>query len=141
MLEWLEGISLCLQHNGKESHDKRTNELAECILLPALVMTAASAALSCLAGQRGRSPGGCDATPLAFGRTFGSFSRLRALPRLDPETRTSHRQNCPGHQYGAGGFVVGLEASILRGSEGYPAEVYQKRFLEDHWRGIAEMKK
>ena len=84
MLEWLEVISLCLEHNGRESHDKRTDELAECILLSALVMTSASAALICLARQRGRSPGGCDATPLAFGRTFGVFSRLRALPRLDP---------------------------------------------------------
>ncbi len=84
MLEWPEGISRYRQHNGKESHDKKTNELAECILLPALVMTAASAALICLAGQRGRSPGDWDATPLTFGRTFGGFSRLSVLPRLDP---------------------------------------------------------
>ena len=47
-------------------------------------MTAASAAVIRFAGQRGRSPGGCDDTPLAFVWAFGRFPRLRALPRLDP---------------------------------------------------------
>ncbi len=86
-------------------------------------MTAAGAALLRLAGQRGCSPGGCDATHLAFACTFGGFSRLRALPCLDPQNRTPDRENCLSYQYGAGSFVVGLEASALRRSKGYCAEV------------------
>ncbi len=86
-------------------------------------MTAASAALFRLAGQRGCSPGGCDATHLALVGPLGGISRLRALPRLDSETRTPHWQNYPGRQYGAGSFAVGLEASALRRSKGYGAEV------------------
>ncbi len=86
-------------------------------------MTAASAALLRFFGQRGCSPGGCDATSLAFACTFGGFPRLRALPRLDPQNRTPDRENCPRRQYGAGSFPVGLEASALRRSKGYCAEV------------------
>ncbi len=86
-------------------------------------MTAAGAALLRLAGQRGHSPGGCDATSLAFACTFGGFSRLRPLPRLDPQNRTPDRENCPRRQYGAGSFAVGLEASALRRSKGYRREV------------------
>ncbi len=104
-------------------------------------MTAASAALLRLAGQRGCSPGGCDATHLALVGPLGGLPRLRALPRLDSETRTPHRQNYPSRQYGAGGFTVGLEASFLRRTKGYRAEVYDKRFLEVRWREITELRK
>ena len=76
-------------------------------------MTAASAAVIRLVGQRGHSPGGCDETHLTFVRAFGGLPRLRALPRLDPETRTPDRQNCPGGKYRAGGFTLGLAASLL----------------------------
>ncbi len=86
-------------------------------------MTAAGAALFRLAGQRGCSPGGCDATHLALVGPLGGFSRLRALPRLDSETRTPDRKNYLGYQYGAGSFAVGLEASALRRSKGYRGEV------------------
>ncbi len=86
-------------------------------------MTAAGAALFRLAGQRGCSPGGCDATPLALVGPLGGLPRLRALPRLDPQNRTPDRKNCPRRQYGAGSFAVGLEASFLRRSKGYRREV------------------
>ncbi len=85
-------------------------------------MTAAGAALFRLAGQRGYSPGGCDATHLALVGPLGGLPRLRALPRLDSETRTPHRQNYPGRQHGAGSFAVGLEASARRRSMGYRRE-------------------
>ena len=77
-------IGLCATATGKEKHEKRTNGLVQRFLVPALVMTAASAAVIRLVGQRGRGPGGCNKTPLAFVRTFGSLPSLRALPRLGP---------------------------------------------------------
>ncbi len=86
-------------------------------------MIAAGAALLRLAGQRGCSPGGCDATHLAFVGPLGGFPRLRTLPRLDPQNRTPHRKSYPGRQYGAGSFAVGLEASALRRSKGYRRQV------------------
>ncbi len=104
-------------------------------------MTAAGAAFLRLAGQRGHSPGGCDATHLALVGPLGGLTRLRALPRLDSETRTPHRKNYLGYQYGAGGFTVGVAASFLRRSKGYRAEVYDKRFLEVRWREITELRK
>ncbi len=104
-------------------------------------MTAAGAALLRLAGQRGHSPGGCDATSLAFACTFGCYPRLRALPRLVPQNRTPDRQNYPRRQYGTGSFTVGVAASFLRRSKGYRAEVYDKRFLEVRWREITELRK
>ena len=90
-------IGLCATATGKEKHEKRTNGLAERFLVPALVMTAAGAALFRLAGQRGCSPGGCDATHLALVGPLGGLPRLRALPRLDSETRTPHRKNYLGY--------------------------------------------
>ena len=115
-------IGLCATATGKEKHEKRTNGLAERFLVPALVMTAASAALLRFFGQRGCSPGGCDATHLALVGPLGGLPRLRALPRLDPQNRTPDRQNYPRRQYGAGSFAVGLEASFLRRSKGYRRE-------------------
>ncbi len=121
-------IGLCATATGKEKHEKRTNGLAERFLVPALVMTAASAALLRFFGQRGCSPGGCDATHLALVGPLGGLPRLRALPRLDSETRTPHRKNNLGYKNGSGIFAEGLEASILRRSKGYRAEVYDKRW-------------
>ena len=115
-------IGLCATATGKEKHEKRTNGLVQRFLVPALVMTAASAALLRFFGQRGCSPGGCDATHLALVGPLGGLPRLRALPRLDSETRTPHRKNYLGYQHGAGSFAVGLEASALRRSEGYRRE-------------------
>ena len=116
-------IGLCATATGKEKHEKRTNGLVQRFLVPALVMTAASATLLRFFGQRGCSPGGCDATHLALVGPLGGLPRLRALPRLDSETRTPHRKNYLGYQHGAGSFAVGLEASALRRSKGYCAEV------------------
>ena len=106
-------IGLCATATGKEKHEERTNGLVQRFLVPALVMTAASATLLRFFGQRGCSPGGCDATHLALVGPLGGLPRLRALPRLDPETRTPDRQNCPGGKYRAGGFTLGLAASLL----------------------------